>query len=166
MNSVLARVLADVPAFGALADVRMISASSQESMAMPMEFKFLDGRMRSEINMAQVQSPMLKQDMVVSLREIGMDRVVTLGGGPAQSTCVLYPRVKACIEMPADEGETLSLPGLTEKPSVQKTKLGMETVAGRVCRKMSWRLEGAGTGSPRKVFLWEAEAMDGFPLKI
>ena len=73
MTPVLARVLAAAPPFAALADVRMTGPSEAESMRMPMEFKFLEGQIRTEINMGQVQSRALRQEMVVNLREIGMD---------------------------------------------------------------------------------------------
>lgn len=178
LNQILTRVLHSAPPFSALADVHILSPNEAESMRMPMEFKFLEGNIRTEINMAQVQSPALRQEMVVNLREIGMDQVVTIGRTGPSPMLIIYPQLKAYVEFASSN--LVSAPALDPKdappqsppaPSSaskppRKRLLDNERVDDHPCQRFNLSIEDAAGGKAQEVMVWEAQDLNGLPVQI
>jgi hypothetical protein len=159
---ILAKIFGESAAFSAKAQVRLTGKTPAESMQVPMDFFFSRGNMRAEINMAEVKSDALPEEMVLSLKQIGMDRMVTIlrpGNHPAW---VLYPHLKASLEIPPPNEPTPDRPG---KESVRETKLGQETVSGQSCDKCRFVYRD-GLSRAHEAVVWRSRDAKRFPLQI
>ena len=97
---------------------------------MPMGFHFLEGNMRAEIDMAEVKGQALPSQMAVTLKQIGMDKVVTIMPKGGKGTLILYPNLKAAVTVPMEDPPD---PQTLHEESVRQIKIGTETVSGRRC---------------------------------
>jgi hypothetical protein len=161
---ILLKIFENVAAFSAKAELTLSSAKPAESMQMPMDFFFLEGNMRAEVDMANVKSEALPEEMVQSLKQIGMDRMVTIMRSGDHPAWVLYPHLKAYLEVPG--AETLSSDS-SAKSGVRETKLGTETVGGLMCDKYRFVLGESRDGAQaQEATVWRARDLGRFPVRI
>lgn len=160
---ILSKVFGDLTGFSAQARVRVEGQSAEESMQVPMTFSYLNGHMRAEIDMARIQSASFPTSMVASLQKIGMDRVVTIVGSPDQPSLILYPNLKAGVEVAPPREELPPPEGQTE--SVRQVKLGSETVSGRPCDHYRF-IHRDRQGATHEALVWRDPDLNQFPLQI
>jgi hypothetical protein len=162
LNPILAELFGDNREFFAQAQVRVIGRTKADSLSMPMKFCFLHGNMRAELDMSRVQSERLAPNLVETLQQIGMDQIVTLMRTNHQSTLVLYPVLKAYVEIPEPTSpESTRL----HSPEIKRTKIGRETVDGHVCEKVKV-VVGSSAGPAGEAYVWEAVDLRSFPVQI
>ena len=71
----LVRLFGNVSGFAAKADVRVLDAAKRESLRAPIGFALLDGKLRLEVDMAQMKG-MVPPQLVPALKHADLDRVV------------------------------------------------------------------------------------------
>lgn len=156
LHPVLSRVFGELPGFSAKANVKLEGEGASDDMMLPMQFEYLGGRMRAEINMADVKGSEVPAEMLFTLKQIGMDRVVTIMSGDGKPVIILYPNLNASIEVKGAE----SAVSKTEGEALTETKLGEETVAGHVCDKYRFVHQG------EEALVWRARDLESFPIQV
>ncbi len=118
-------------AFTARADVQVVDGGKVEQLRTPMAFAALDVRLRVEIDMAQIRGKNLPPAAVAGLKQLGMDRVVSLLRPDKQALFILYPNAQSYVHLPFTKEEIAADKNL----KVERTALARETVAGHPCVK-------------------------------
>jgi hypothetical protein len=157
------KLFGDIKAFSAKADLRMLDQAGQETMSLGgMSFALLEEKVRVDVDLSQMKSSQMPAAAVASLKQMGMDRVISFVLPDKKITAITYPGLKATIEMPMPESETAAaLKGA--KPTI--TKLGTETIDGQPCVKNQVSLTDA-KAQKRDVLVWNATGLKDFPLQV
>jgi hypothetical protein len=162
MNAALARLFGKVTAFTATVDARVIDPSQKDSVRMPMHFADLDGKMRIEIDLTQVQSKALSAQQLQAMEQAGLRTLVSIIRPDKKTSYILYPGVQnySVVPMPKTEAEALS-----KRLAIDTTALGRETVDGHRCVKNRVVVK-----DDAKVILeattWNATDLKNFPVRI
>jgi len=153
---ILSQLFGEVTGFSAQANVTVDGRRPSENMEMPMQFDYLNGRMRAEIDMSKIRGAAIPAQMMASLKQIGMDRVVTVMNGEDKPATILYPNLKASVEV-----KDASKPsGEKGKLAMEETKLGEDTVAGHACDKFRVKV------GDQEALVWRARDLKAFPMQI
>jgi len=162
LNPALARLFVDFPGFSARAYVRVQEKNDEKSLQVPLDFQFLEGNMRAEIDMTQVRSKELPRDFLSNLKQIGMDRIITLMQSERRETAVIYPGLQAVVRLPsATPTNGVARP----PPPLKKKRLSTETVDGHSCEKYRVTLADS-SGESQEALVWEAKDLKNFPVQI
>ena len=160
LNSTLVRILGATNAFSAKADVRVLDrASSKESMSLTMNFAQLYSRVRAEIDMAKIKSKEIGSNDVVSLRQLGLDQLITVVRLDRMTAIYAYPTLRGYVETPLPEEEATTL---------YLTVVGSETVDNHPCLKCKiFSLDNKEKGESEKLeaYVWKARDLRNLPIK-
>src|SRR5882724_11206814 len=99
LTAALMKLFGDTKAFSARTE--FLVKSGAETTSIPMGFALLDGKMRMEVDMAQVKSKQMPAKTLAVLKQMGMDRMVNIIIPEKKIMRVIYPALKAYSEMPA-----------------------------------------------------------------
>jgi len=149
---VTAKLFGSNTAFVALATTKVLDHQQKETLVMPMTYSFLEGKSRSEVDMAQVRSKNIQASAMAMLKQIGMDRMVTIVRPDKQAIFVVYPGLAAYAETPVGTAD------------IQMTAVGDEIIDGHPCRKK--RLSISSKDGKQEGFVWQATDLKDFPIKI
>jgi hypothetical protein len=114
LNAAMAKFFGDNTAFTATATATIRDAQQKDSMTMPMSYALLDGKIRSEVDMTQVKSKEL-EGSAAQLKQMGMDRTISIVRPDQQKVLVIYPSLRAYAETPMTD---------TEEQKSESTPLG------------------------------------------
>src|ERR1051326_3922388 len=109
LNSSLIKLFGKINAFSSKTQVRMLDKTQKETMSMTMDFAFLDGKIRLDVDLNQIKSTDIPQQMLGSLKQIGMDKMVSIVRPDKKATLVIYPALKAYAEIPMSREEAADL---------------------------------------------------------
>jgi len=162
INTAFVKLFGTAGAFTAKVEARAFDQSEKETVRMPMDFALLEGKVRIEINVAQVQAKNLPASAVAKLKQAGMDHVISVFRPDKGTTYVLYPGTQSYLSMPLSkgEGETIEK-GLT----LEKNALGKETIEGHACVKNKVVVKNDQWPVLRAI-TWNAADLKDFPLQI
>src|SRR6266567_6448066 len=73
LNAALMKLFGKNNGFSSKTQVRMLDKTQKETMSMIMDFAFLDGKIRLDVDLNQIKSRDIPQEMLASLKQIGMD---------------------------------------------------------------------------------------------
>jgi hypothetical protein len=99
LNAALMKLFGDTKAFSARTE--FLIRSGAETTIIPMGFALLDGKMRMDVDMAQVKSKQMPAKTLAMLKKMGMDRMVNIIIPEKKIMWIIYPALKAYAEMPA-----------------------------------------------------------------
>jgi hypothetical protein len=158
----LTKLFGNVNAFTAQVEVQVLDASQKETLRMPMSFAELDGNIRVEINVAQIQSRELSAKQVSGLKEAGLGRIVSIIRPDKKASYLLYPAAQnySMVPMPKEEAVTIG-----RKLQIEKTVLGKETVDGQLCVKQRVTVKD-GQRVILEAVTWDAPGLKDFPVRI
>lgn len=162
VNAMLTRLFDNVAAFSAKADVRVLDKAQQESMSVTMDFAFSENKIRVEIDMAQMKAKNLPAGAADSLKQMGMNRVVSVIRPDKKATHIIYPGLQSYVTMPLSKEE---VEALEKKPKAEKTALGKETLDGHPCVKNKVVITD-DKGGKLESTIWEATDLKDFPVQI
>jgi hypothetical protein len=148
--------------FSAKTEVRLLDASQKETMSANLPMTMLGGKMRTEIDMAQMKSPMMTPQVVAQMKQMGADKTISIVRPDKQSTFLVYPSLKAYVQMPMSEADKQAL---TKDPKIEKTALGKETIDGHPCVKTKIVMKD-DKGSAQEAIVWSATDLKDFPVQI
>jgi hypothetical protein len=161
LGAAMTKLFGDNQAFSAQATATILDADGKQSMKMPMNYAVLDGRIRTEVDMTQVQSKAL-EGTAASLKQMGMDRTVSIVRPDQQKQLIIYPSMRAYIETPL----TNAAAGNTNQGyKIDSTPLGKETIDGHPCEKKKVTVLGPD-GEKQEAIVWNATDMRNFPVKM
>ena len=162
VNAAFAKLFGNVNAFTAKLETRLIDPYHAEIVRMPVDFAVLDSKVRLEINLAQMQSTDFSASKLASLKQAGMDRMITVFRPDKKATYVIYPGVQSYQEFPLAIGEAEAFEkGLT----LEKAVLGKETIDGHPCVKNEVIVKD-GKGPVLEAVTWNATDLKDFPLQV
>lgn len=159
MSAAMAKLFGDIKAFSAKADVQVLDASQKERAAMPIDFAFLDGKIRVDIDLTRAKSADMPANAAAQLKQMGMANVVSIVRPDKKQIYIMYPDQKALMTMPLSEAD------LETGSKLDKTELGKETIDGHSCVKNKVILDD-GKGQKVEAITWEAADLKNFPIRI
>jgi len=162
MRASLAKLFGEFTAFTARANVRMQDKAGKDTMSMVMDVAMLDGRMRTEINLANLKSEMMPATVMASMKQLGMDTMVSIIRPDQQKLVMIYPGLKAYADLPLDEEQAKAA---QRDPKIEKSEVGKETVDGHDCVKTKVKIDD-GSGQPQEGLMWLASDLNKFPIQM
>jgi len=162
INAAFVKLFGDVSAFSARLDTQVLDKSGNEWLRMPMDFAAFDSKIRMDINLEQSTSRDLPASTITSLKQSGMDRMVSIFRPDKKATFVLYPGTRKYHTLPLAKGESEAM----EKGLVlEKTALGKETIDGHACVKNQVVVKNK-QGPVLQATTWNAADLKDLPIQI
>lgn len=156
MNAVLTQLFGDIQGFTAKVDVRVIDKSNQEMFSMPMNFAFLDKKLRIQMDLTQMKNRQMPAGMTDALKKMGMAEVISIVRPDKNLTYTLYPAQNAVLTSPMqDEAVTVK----------SKKAQGKETLDGHPCVK-NLVVTVDSKGRTTEATTWNATDLKDFPLQV
>ena len=162
LNAAMLKLFGENTAFSSQATVRMLDSSGTESMSLPMAMALRDGKVRAELDLTQVKSKEMSPEIAASLKQMGMNRMVTIMRPDLKSMLYVYPSLQAYAETPLSKED---LDQLQHKATVQTSKLGTETIAGHLCEKNKVVVTG-NNNKKTEAIVWNANDLKKFPIQM
>ncbi|HEY5914512.1 MAG TPA: hypothetical protein VJA21_28310 [Verrucomicrobiae bacterium] len=156
MTAAMAKLFGDIKGFSAKAETQVLDSSQKEMVKMPMDFAFLDGKMRVQIDMAQMKSSSMPPGAIDQLKKMGMTQVTSVVRPDKKLAYVIYPESKVLMSLPLPK---------EEEAKVTKTALGKETIDGHPCAKTKVVISD-GKGQDVEATTWNASDLKDFPIQI
>lgn len=136
-----------------------IQPKKGKSQTIKGSYAALDGKIRMEMDMGQMEG--IDAKSAESMKQMGMDRMVTIVLPEKKTTLLVYPGMQAYCEMPHDAGKEGKAEGA---PKIDRKELGKETLDGHPCVKTAVTVTPAG-GKPVEMTVWEATDLKNFPIQ-
>jgi Domain of unknown function (DUF4412) len=162
INAALSKLFGSTKAFSSKADVRMLDHAQKESMSTTMNFSLRDGNMRLELDLTQIKSKEMRPEDIASLKQMGMDKMISIIRPDKTNTLMICPSLRAYAEMPMSKEDAADL---NKDLHVQKTRLGRETIDGHPCDKNKVIVTDE-KGARHEAIVWNATDLKDFPIKM
>ncbi len=162
VNTAFLKLFGNVGAFTAKAETRIVDPYERDLARLPMEFAAADGKVRIEINIAQMKSQDMSPGKIAELKQSGMDRVISLFRPDKKATYIIYPGIQSYVSSPLPKGDDAAS---GEGLKVEKTALGNETIDGHACVKNKLVVRN-DQGPLLQAVTWNAADLKDFPLQI
>ena len=157
------RIFGDNASFTATAELTMNGQHGSGMHSMEMDYAVRDGQVRIEMDLAKMKGGNMPAEAIARMKQMGMDRSITLvRAGPDKGTYMIYPSMKAYVEMPAGKG--MAGDDQSGMPDIKKEKVGSESVDGHPCDKYRVTVTQPN-GRQVELFTWQATDMNDFPIK-
>lgn len=162
MNAAMLKMFGKNTNFTAKADVRMLDNAQKETMSLGFAMALLDGKMRAEMDMAQIKNVMMTPQMIAQMKQMGADRTIYVVRPDLKANYVIYPSLKAYAQMPMSDADKQAL---GKDPKIQKTPLGKETIDGHPCVKNKVVVTDE-KGQAQEATVWNATDMKDFAIQM
>lgn len=131
-------------------------------MSGPMEFAYLEGKLRTRMDANQIKSAELTPAAAAQMNKFGLAEKVTVIRQDKKLVYAFYPAQKAVLTVPfsKQDAETTSKP-----PTIQKTPLGKETIDSHPCTKNKVIITDS-QNQRTEVTTWNASDLKDFPVQI
>jgi hypothetical protein len=158
-DGAMSKLFGDNNAFSATMDLHITQASGKEMM-MPGKIAHMADKSRFDMDMSNMQGLTIPPQAAAQMKQMGMSRMSTISRRDKKLTYLVYPDMKAYVEMPAQD--------TSAAPSDYKavaTKLGEESIDGHACVKNKVVVTGPD-GVAHESTVWNASDLKQFPVKI
>lgn len=122
----------------------------------------LDGKVRTEIDMSKMKSASVTPAMLGQMKQMGADQTVLIVRPDKGVTYMVYPTLKAYIEMPLAESDKQ---GSKKDPKITTTLVSKETIDGHPCVKNKVVITDE-KGKSQEILVWNATDMKNFPAQM
>jgi hypothetical protein len=162
ISKAFVKLFSAVGPFSAKVEARVFDSHQTQIVQMPMDFAALDGKVRLDINLAQLQSQDLTPSIIEGLKQTGMDRVVSIFRPDKNLTYALYPGIQSYKSVPLTPADA----AVSEKSlKLEKTSLGKGTINGHPCVKNKTVVKN-GAATAFEAITWNATDLKDFPIQI
>jgi hypothetical protein len=158
----MAKLFGDNSAFSANLEMRMAGGAGGEEMTMTGKIAYLEGKSRFEMDMAGMKSSRMTAKNAAQMKQMGMDKMVTISRADKGSSYTVYPGLQAYVENAIQDPEAAK-PASDFKIDI--TELAKETVNGHDCVKNKVAVTGSA-GKTYESTVWNASDLKKFPVKI
>jgi len=158
----MTRLFGEIKAFSSEAEVKILDNAGAEAMALPAAFSMLDGKVRAEIDLSRTRSKEISPEMAASIRQMGLDKMVSIVRPDKKITLFIYPSLRGYAEVPMSKEDAASL---DKKYAVETTKLAQETIDGHSCQKNKVTATG-DNGQKFDAIVWNATDLKSFPIQM
>lgn len=162
VNAAFTLLFGDVKAFTAEAAVTVHDRQDKELVNTPMTFQVDQMKIRMDMDMTRLKSKDLPPAAAEGLKQMGMDKVISLLLPERQSSYLIYPGLKSYLKAPLKEEDQVTS---TAGYKVQREKAGTETIAGRACVRYRVTVTDA-KGKKQEATTWNAADLKDFPVQI
>ena len=154
MSGVMLKLLGNIDAFTARAEVQVLDGAQKEVVNRSMEVCLLDKKIRITTDLSENKDT--PPAIAAGLKKWGLARVVTLIRPDKHLVYMIYPDRKALMSTAWEEGvATIG----------KKTAQGQEVVDGHPCVKNQVVITGEG-GESTEATIWAATDLQDFPIQI
>lgn len=161
LAAALSEFFSDTRAFTAGVELALPAKAGGESLKLPFGVAMADGRMRWELDFANVKSAELTPEAIKSMKDMGLDRMFFLYL-PGKPLTLAFPGMKSFVELAAPKVEGVQQQAQEKIGRLEKKELGRETIAGQPTVKYSVKVPGDdGTAT-----VWQATNLQNLPVKI
>lgn len=161
LAAALSEFFSDTRAFTAGVELTVAGQGGGEGMKLPFGVAMADGKMRWELNLANVKSAELPPEALASIKEMGLDRMFFIFA-PGKPLTLALPGMKSYIEMPVPKVDGVQQQAQEKVGRLEKKELGREAVAGQPTVKYAVKVPGDdGTAT-----VWQATNLQNLPVKI
>jgi hypothetical protein len=161
LDAALTKLFGNNNAFTATATARLLDEKETETMSMPMGYAMLDGKIRSEVDMTQVKSKQMPAEASAMLKQMGVDKMVSIVRPDKQMQFIVYPTARAYAEMPISKGTNAG----GQDYKMESTKLGAEAIDGHPCVKNKVIISSKDA-EKHEAIVWNATDLKDFPVKM
>ncbi|MDB6110829.1 MAG: hypothetical protein JWR69_2579 [Pedosphaera sp.] len=162
MNAAMSKLFGSNNAFTSKAELHVLDKANKETTRMPMGFNMLDGKTRLDLDLTQIKSSQLPAATIASLKQMGMDQLVTIIRPDKKATLLIYPSLKSYAEIAMSSEEAAEA---NKNFKIEKTKLGKETIDGHACDKSKVVLTD-DKGQKQTAIAWNAADLRDFPVQL
>jgi hypothetical protein len=157
----MAKIFGENTAYSANLEMRTAGGSGGE-VTMPGKLAYLEGKTRFEMDMTEMKSANMPAQGAAQMKQMGMDKIVTISRPDKNTTCIIYSGLQAYVENPIQDADAAK-PASDFKSEV--TQLGKETVDGHACVKNKVIVTDKA-GKAHESTVWNATDLKNFPVKI
>lgn len=161
LAAALSEFFSDTRAFTAGVELTLPAKEGAESMKLPFGVAMADGKMRWELNLANVKSAELPPESINGIKDMGLDRMffIYLPGKPLT---LVFPGMKSYLDLALPKPEGVQQQAQEKIGRLEKKELGRELVAGQPTVKYAVKVPGDdGTAT-----VWQATNLQNLPIKI
>lgn len=161
LAAALSEFFSDTRAFTAGVELTLPAKEGGESLKLPFGVAMADGKMRWELNLANVKSAELPPEAIQGIKDMGLDRMffIYLPGKPLT---LALPGMKSYIEMAVPKTDGVQQQAQEKIGRLEKKELGRENIAGQPTVKYAVKVPGDdGTAT-----VWQATNLQNLPVKI
>jgi hypothetical protein len=162
LNLALTRLFAPTTAFVAKAEVQSLDLSRQETLKAAMDFIFLEGKLRIQIDLSEFKHKDFPPALANSLKQLGLSQVVSIMRPDKLQTSIVYPEMQSLLTLPLPKADA---DVVLKTPQIEKTVLGKETLNGRACVKHKVLIKSEN-GQTVSATVWNASDLKDFPVQI
>ena len=160
-GEMLAKLFGKNTAFTADATVTLKDPNGKDLPAMDFSYSMLDGKVRTDMDMAKVHGGGMSAQAYMQMKSMGMDHIVHILVPEKKTAYMVYPGMKAYWQMDTSK-VTAQKEG--KEPKIEKTELGKETVDGHPCVKSKVVIT-QDDGKKLESLQWQATDLKDFPVK-
>jgi hypothetical protein len=157
MSFLLPKLVGSNTNFTALTSVEV---TGQDTVSLNVNFALSEGKIKTELDMADMKSTQLPAEMITQLKAAGMNKLISIVRPDKKVIYLVYPNLSAYTEMIIKQEELDAM----ENPKFEKKDLGKETVDGHPCTKQ--QLTVTTGGSTQVMTIWYASDLKNFPVKM
>lgn len=161
LAAALSEFFSDTRSFTAGVELMLPVKEGGEPMKLPFGVAMADGKMRWELNLANVKSAELSPDALTGIKSLGLDRMAFIYL-PGQPLALVLPGMKTYIQMAIPKAEGVQKQAQEKIGRLEKTEIGRELVAGQPTVKYSVKIPGDNG----KATVWQATNLQNLPIKI
>lgn len=157
----LAEIFGKDKSFSAVAHTTIKGAGGND-MQIEMSYAVLEGKVRTEMDMTKAQGGMMSPQAAAMMKQMGMDKSITIMLPEKHKGYVVFPGMKAYCDLPM--GASSSSTESNTPPKTVKTEVGKETLDGHPCVKYKVVVTPEG-GTPVTMFVWQATDLKEYPIQ-
>lgn len=161
LAAALSEFFSDTRAFTAGVEMTLPAKEGGESLKLPFGVAIADGKMRWELNLANVKSAELPPEAIQGIKDMGLDRMffIYLPGKPLT---LALPGMKSYIEMALPKTDAVQQQAQEKIGRLEKREIGRENISGQPTVKYAVKVPG-DDGSAT---VWQATNLQNLPVKI
>ncbi len=144
------------------ANVEMQFKQGVNTIVMPGKMIVSDDKARFEMDMAEMKGGGIPPDAAASMKQMGMDKTITISRPDKEIMYMIYPGLKAYVAQPLKDPEATRPESDFE---AEVTELGKETIEGRACVKNKVVVTDK-QDRKHEFTVWNASDLDNFPVRI
>jgi hypothetical protein len=161
-GAAMRKLFGDNSSFSATTEMRMTGGPENDEMTMQGKMAFLDGKSHFEMDMSQIKSSKMAGQHAAQMKQMGMDKVISISRPDKGVSYLIYPGLQAYVENSTPEAQGAKS---SDDFKVDLTELGKESVEGHDCVKNKVVVTDS-TGKTHEFTVWNASDLKKFPVKI
>ena len=158
----MAKIFGENSAYTANLEMHAAGGAGGAETTMPGKIAYLEGKSRFEMDMTEMKGGNMPAQAAAQMKQMGMDKIITISRPDKNTTCLIYPGMQAYVENPIQDADAAK-PALDFKS--EATVLGKETVDGHACVKNKVIVTDKA-GKTHESTVWNATELKNFPVKI